>query len=154
MNFERYTEKLKLAIQEAQSLALANGNINIMPEHLLVIFLDDEDALLSKIIALAGGNVDFIKHELDSILDKSVKVSGNGAGQPTLSQELARILIASEKLADKNKDKFVTVERVLQAMLDDASTISNISADGVCVCNGFGCGLIVEFDRCCRFLRG
>ena len=128
MNVERYTNKVKTAIQNAQMKALANGNTQILSEHLLLAFFEDD--LIDKIIATAGGNSQFIEEKVSEFIERQPRVSGSGAGQPTLSADLARVLQKSEKLADKNKDSFITIERVLQAMLEENSNISNIFRQG------------------------
>ena len=128
MNVERYTNKVKTAIQNAQMKALANGNTQILSEHLLLAFFEDD--LVDKIIATAGGNSQFIEEKISEFIERQPRVSGSGAGQPTLSADLARVLQKSEKLADKNKDSFITIERVLQAMLEENSNISNIFRQG------------------------
>ena len=46
MNFERYTEKLKQAIQLAQSLAIAGQNQFITPLHLFAAMEEDDDKLI------------------------------------------------------------------------------------------------------------
>ena len=53
MNIERYTNKVKQAIQSAQMKTLANGNQQILSEHLLLAFFDDD--LTTSIINTAGG---------------------------------------------------------------------------------------------------
>lgn len=42
MRFEKFTQKLQSAIQEAQSLALGRDHTGIDPVHLLAVLLQDE----------------------------------------------------------------------------------------------------------------
>lgn len=129
MNLEQYTNKLKQAIQKAQMNALANGNNQILPEHLLKAMYE-EDNLIDKIIATAGGNSMFIKQEIDEYIERLPKVSGSGYSQPGLSSELAKVLQSAEHIAEKSKDSFITLERVLQAMLKESNNIKNIFRQG------------------------
>ncbi len=119
MNIEKFTQKAQSILQAAQTLALANSNQKFMPEHLLSAILDDSDGLAQKLISACNGNANLAKAETLAALDKIVKVEGSGASNVSLSQELARIFVAAEKLADKAQDSFVTVERLLQAILQD-----------------------------------
>ena len=126
MNFERYTEKLKQAIQLAQSLAIAGQNQFITPLHLFVAMEEDDDKLISQIISSSGGNIDLIDGEVSERMQRLPKVSGDGVSQPTLTNDLSRIFILAERIADKRKDKYVTLEVVLLAFLEEDGEIAKI----------------------------
>ena len=126
MNTEKYTEKLVNLLQTAQTIALGSGHQKFLPEHILQAFLDDSDHLAEKLIASAGGNSELIKAENEKALSKIPQVEGSN-GNISMSANLARIFILVEKLIAKNKDNFVTVERMLQAILeDDKNEVSKI----------------------------
>ena len=126
MNFERYTEKLKQAIQLAQSLAIAGQNQFITPLHLFVAMEEDDDKLISQIISSSGGNIDLIDGEVSERIQRLPKVSGDGVSQPTLTNDLSRVLVLAERIADKRKDKYVTLEVVLLAFLEEDGEIAKI----------------------------
>ncbi len=119
MQIEKYTDKLKELLQGAQAIALAKGHQKFLPEHLLQSFLNDEDNLTEKLIDYCGGNASLARAENESALNKIPTVEGSGAGQISMSQEMARVLLAAEKLAQKDKDSFVTVEKVLLSIIED-----------------------------------
>jgi len=119
MNIERYTEKARSILQASQTLALSLGHQKFLPQHLLVSLLEDADRLVEKLINLCDGNVEIARAENKLLLEKIPVVEGSGAGNISISPEMARVLILAEKLADQNKDSFVTVERLLQAILED-----------------------------------
>lgn len=126
MNFERYTEKLKQAIQLAQSLAIAGQNQFITPLHLFAAMEEDDDKLISQIISSSGGNIDLIDGEVSERMQRLPKVSGDGVSQPTLTNDLSRVLVLAERIADKRKDKYVTLEVVLLAFLEEDGEIAKI----------------------------
>ena len=126
MNFERYTEKLKQAIQLAQSLAIAGQNQFITPLHLFAAMEEDDDKLISQIISSSGGNIDLIDGEVSERMQRLPKVSGDGVSQPTLTNDLSRIFVLAERIADKRKDKYVTLEVVLLAFLEEDGEIAKI----------------------------
>ncbi len=126
MNFERYTEKLKQTIQLAQSIAIAGQNQFITPLHLFAAMEEDDDKLVSQLISSAGGNIELIENDVADRLSRLPKVSGDGAMQPTLSTDFSRILILSERIADKRKDKFVTIEIVLLGILEEDGELARI----------------------------
>ena len=119
MNLERCTEKAQSLLQTTQTLALSCGHQKLLPEHLLQAMLHDQDGLASKLISFCDGNAEILRAEIKQALSKIPAVSGSGAGQTSMSQELAHTLLLAEKLSDQNSDQFVTVERLLQGILED-----------------------------------
>lgn len=119
MNIERYTERSRQLLQNAQTLALSSGHQKLLPEHLLSCLLGEPDNLSEKLIVSCGGNFDLIQAENKLALSRIPVVEGSGVSGITISQELARVLLLAEKLSDQNRDQFVTMERILQAILED-----------------------------------
>lgn len=117
MDFDKYTEKTKSLLQQAQSLAMRSGHQSLEPEHMLLVMLDDEAGVASKIIRAAGGKPSVLKSETEHALAKLPVVEGPGAGQLRLSGDLLKIMDNALKIAEKAGDKFATIERVLQAMV-------------------------------------
>jgi len=117
MDFEKYTEKTKSFLQQAQTLAMRSGHQSLEPEHLLKVMLDDETGVISKVIRAADGKVDKVKSEVEKALARLPVVEGPGAGQLRLSSDLVKIMDNALQIAQKAGDQFVTAERVLQAMV-------------------------------------
>jgi len=117
MDFDKLTEKSKSALQAAQTLAMRSDHQSLEPEHMLKTMLDDEDGLIKKLIKTTDGNVAKLIGSLEAALAKLPAVSGPGSGQLRVSSDLAKILDNALKLAEKSGDKFVTLERVFQAMI-------------------------------------
>ena len=116
MDFEKFTDRAKGFIQAAQSLALREGHQQFGTDHLLKVLLDDPEGMSAGLIQRAGGQPGEALAAVEAALAKRPKVSGGGAGQVYLAPELARVFDASQKIADKAGDKFVTVERLLLAL--------------------------------------
>ncbi len=114
MNTEKYTERARGFIQAAQTIALREGHQQFSPEHLLKALLDDEQGAAAGLIDRAGGKSGEARRAVDLALAKIPKVEG-GSGL-YLTPQLARVFEAAEKSADKAKDSFVTVERLLLAL--------------------------------------
>ena len=130
MNFDRYTDRSKGFVQSAQSLALREGHQQFAPEHLLKVLLDDPEGLAAGLIQRAGGRHRDALAAAERALARRPKVSGSGAGQIYVAQELARVFDAAEKIADKAGDKFVTAERLLLALaLEKGNEASKALAD-------------------------
>ena len=114
MNTEKYTERARGFIQAAQTIALREGHQQFSPEHLLKALLDDEQGSASGLIDRAGGKSVEVRKSVDAVLAKIPKVEG-GSGL-YLTPQLARVFETAEKSAEKAKDSFVTVERLLLAL--------------------------------------
>ena len=117
MEFEKYTERTRGLIQSAQTLAIRSSHQKFMPEHILKVLLDDERGLAANLITATGGDSQAILQAVEEELGKQPQVSGAGSGQLRLDADTARIFASAEKLAAKAGDKFVTVERLLLALV-------------------------------------
>ncbi|NCC21444.1 MAG: ATP-dependent chaperone ClpB [Alphaproteobacteria bacterium] len=116
MNFDRFTDTTKGFLQAAQTLAMRSGHQSLEPEHLLRVMLDEEGGVVVRLLVAAGADLKRLRREVEEALAKFPVVSGSGAGQLRLSTDLAKILDSAGSLGEKAGDKFVTAERILQAM--------------------------------------
>ncbi|MCD7061235.1 ATP-dependent chaperone ClpB [Pelagibacterium xiamenense] len=121
MNIEKYTERTRGFIQSAQQLALGRGHQQFVPLHILKVLVDDPEGMATGLIERAGGNAQAVRAGVEEGLKKIPAVSGDN-GQIYLSREAARILETAESAADKAGDSFVTVERLLLAMVIEKDT--------------------------------
>ncbi len=116
MNFEKLTQRSQGFIQAAQNLAVRNSNQFLTPEHLLKVMLDDKEGMASKLLQAAGADVPAVKMQVEEELSKLPVVQGSGV-QVSSSQSFLKVLDLAEQIAEKAKDSYVTVERLLQALL-------------------------------------
>ncbi len=116
MDFEKFTERARGFIQAAQTIAMREYNQQITPEHLLKAFLDDEEGAASGLIRMAGGNTAAAKQAVDGAVARLPKVQGSGAGQPSITPDLVRVLDAAQQAAAKAGDSFVAQDRMLVAL--------------------------------------
>ncbi len=122
MDLEKFTERSRGFLQSAQTAAANLKHQQLRPEHLLKVLLDDSEGLAANLISAAGGNPQKARAELAAELDRIPKVEGSGASQIYLAAETARVLDAAEQMAKKAGDSFVTVERILLALVVTAGT--------------------------------
>lgn len=125
MRFDKLTTKFQSAMQEAQSLALANDNPYIEPQHLLLAMLNEENSTVASILAKIGVNITPLKSELNSNISRLPKVSGSG-GEINVSRDLANLLNITEKIAMKLQDNFIASELFLLAALEDKGETGQI----------------------------
>ena len=126
MNLEKYTDRAKGFVQSAQNLALREGHQQFTPLHLLKVLLDDNQGMAAGLIKSAGGDPALAKADVKAALGKLPKVEGSGAGQLYLAPETARVFATAEELAQKAGDSFVTVERLLHALLIEKSEAADV----------------------------
>jgi ATP-dependent Clp protease ATP-binding subunit ClpB len=132
MNFDQYTERARGFVQSAQTGALAAGNQQFTPEHMLKVLLDDPEGLAAGLIERAGGKSRDALAATERALAALPKVSG-GNGQLYIAAPLAKVFDTAEKIAKKAGDSFVTVERLLLAlaMEKEAGTAKILADAGV-----------------------
>jgi ATP-dependent Clp protease ATP-binding subunit ClpB len=123
MNLEKFTDRARGFLQAAQTVAARMNHQRIAPSHLLKALLEDEQGMASGLIARAGGSSDAARRECDEALAKIPVVSGAGAAQaPGLDGETIRVLDQAEQVAQKAGDSYVTVERLLLALVLSPAT--------------------------------
>src|SRR5437868_11795607 len=113
MDFERYTDRAKGFLQSAQTMALRRGHQRLTPEHLLKVLLEDNEGLCANLIRAAGGDPKAALQAVDAELDPLPRIEGSRAGQVYMSHKLARVFDQAEQLAQRARDNYVTVERML-----------------------------------------
>ncbi|SCW80008.1 ATP-dependent Clp protease ATP-binding subunit ClpB [Sphingobium faniae] len=134
MNLEKFTDRAKGFLQSAQTVAIRMNHQRISPEHLLKALLEDSQGMASGLIKAAGGSPDIALRETDAALAKVPAVSGSGAQQtPGLDNDAVRVLDSAEQVAQKAGDSFVTVERLLLALVLASTTTAGkaLAAAGV-----------------------
>lgn len=116
MNFETYTDRSKGFIQSAQTLAQRSGHQQLVPAHLLKVLIEDPEGVAAKLVIEAGGNPKTLLESVTKTLTALPSVSGSGAGQLYLSQEIHKAFERAETLAKANGDEFVTAEILFLAL--------------------------------------
>ena len=116
MKLDKYTDRSQAFLQEAEKLASRHNHQFITPAHLLKVMLDDNEGMAANLISQAGANPQSVKAEAETDLSKLPSVEGQSV-QTSVSQDFMRMLDTAEQMAEKAKDAYVTVERLLQAVL-------------------------------------
>jgi len=123
MNLEKFTDRAKGFLQAAQTIAIRMNHQRISPEHIAKALLEDNEGMAAGLIQRAGGDVPRAVAGIDALLAKVPAVSGSGAqATPGLDNDAVRLLDQAEQVATKAGDGYVTVERLLLAMVLASST--------------------------------
>ena len=105
------------AINGIERLGTEYGNQELGQEHLLVSLLHLDDSLILKLIEKMEINTEHFCAKADEYLEKCVKVTGSGAGQMHISQDLNKVLTFAEDEAKAMGDEYVSVEHLFLAMI-------------------------------------
>ncbi len=123
MNLEKFTDRAKGFLQAAQTIAIRMNHQRISPEHIAKALLEDSEGMAAGLIAKSGGDAARAVAGIDALLAKVPAVSGSGAqATPGLDNDAVRLLEQAEQVATKAGDGYVTVERLLLAMVLSTST--------------------------------
>jgi len=118
MRFDKLTTKFQQALADAQSLALANDNAYIEPQHLLQSLLNQDDGGTTSLLSRAGVNVPPLKAALTKAIGRLPKVEGQG-GEINVSRDLNNLLNLTDKEATKRGDQFIASELFLLVLAGD-----------------------------------
>ncbi|WP_348945622.1 ATP-dependent chaperone ClpB [Chitinibacter sp. FCG-7] len=125
MRIDKLTTKFQQALADAQSMAFANDNAYIEPQHLLLSLLNDNDSGAAALLARAGVNVHPLKAALESAVQRLPKIQG-GDGDVTVGKDLGRLLNQTDKAAMQRNDQFISSDLFLLALCDDKSETSRL----------------------------
>ncbi len=128
MRLDKLTSKFQMALADAQSLAVGRDHAYIEPLHLMLALLDQEGGSARPILAKAGSNLNRLRSQLETALDRLPEVHGT-EGQVQVSSDLNRLLNLTDKLAQKRKDQFVSSELFLLAAMDDKGALGEALRD-------------------------
>ena len=118
MNLEKFTDRAKGFLQAAQTIAIRLNHQRIAPEHVAKALFDDGEGMAAGLVTRAGGDATAVRRDVDALVAKIPAVTGSGAqAAPGLDNDAVRLLDAAEQVATKAGDGFVTVERLLLAMV-------------------------------------
>lgn len=120
MNAQKFTQKSLEVIQNAQTIALQNQNVQIEQEHLVYALLAQKDGLIFGLIQKMGQNANTFLSEAQKLVEKLPAVSGPGreSGSIYVSQEVDKNLADAETLATKMKDEYVSVEHIMLSIIE------------------------------------
>ncbi len=116
MNSNRFTQNSIQAINNCEKIAGEYGNTEIMPVHILYALLD-KDGLIPRILSRRGADVNGLTSAARDEIEKLPRSSSHG--NVFLSPSANRIFNNSEKLAERMKDDYISVEHLFLALLDE-----------------------------------
>ena len=128
MQFDKFTNALQNAVQQAQTLAVTRDHTAIEPIHLLSVLLNEPSN--ANVYEQAGANLNQLKTDVQQSLNNQA-VIGTPTGDVNLSPNTAKILNLAERHAQKAGDQFLSTDWVLVALAETGDTAKLLAKAGV-----------------------
>ena len=116
MNYDKFTEKSREALGEAQQMAAKMNHQELTGLHLLAALLKQTDGPVCSMLSRMNVDLKSLNQEINDELNRINQVTGNGAGQVYLGQEGTQILQEAEDFAKQLKDDYISVDHLLIGM--------------------------------------
>lgn len=118
IDFNTFTEKSALAVQEAQTLARNNGQQEIDVWHLTLALIQQEGGIVPSLLERMQTLPSALQLAVQRELDGLPKASGSvNASQVYISAALQKALAEADKAKAKLKDEFVSTEHLFLGLL-------------------------------------
>ena len=124
MDYNKFTQKSMEAINDANNIAIKNGNPEVNPTHLNFTLVEDSNSIVAQIIKIMGIDYDKYRNEIRNMVENLPKQSGANIYP---NQAFTKILLKSEDEAENMKDSFISVEHIFAALLNEKTEISDIN---------------------------
>ncbi len=126
MRMDRMTTKAQEAIRSALDLASRRGNPELLPEHIIIAALEQDEGIAQPLIQKAGARPNELTAELRKRLESLPRVTGGA--EPQLSRRGLALIQKSEDEARALKDDYLSVEHLLLAAAKSDSELKPIFA--------------------------
>ncbi len=115
MDMNKFTVMSQKSLQEAHSKAEQMDHQEILPEHLLWVFLNQKENIVNALLGKIGINTGSIKAETEEALKKIPQVEG--ASEIYLSSRLRKVINEAKKQASVLKDEYISTEHLFLGMI-------------------------------------
>ncbi len=134
MRIDKFTEKAREALAQAQSIAEELHNSQVEPEHLALALLVQEGGIVPEIINKIGANQQNVRNRLEAEMNRFPKITGNfDANMMTMSPRLRNALEAAMREVEQFKDEYLSTEHLFLGLLSNGSDplTRNMAALGI-----------------------
>jgi len=119
MKYDKFTIKAQEILHKIQDLALEYSHQEILPEHLLLALITQEESIIPQILAKTGTQTGSIIADVKSYLQNIPKVEG---AELYMSRDLSKILKNSIKETKQFNDEYVSTEHIFLSLFKETST--------------------------------
>lgn len=124
MNLDRFTHKAREAVTSCQDILSRFSHAQVLPEHLLLALLEQDDGLAVKILTVLQAKPEPIVEELTRYLASQPKASALSMKKDEIvvSSKLISMLEEAGKEAERLKDQYISVEHLMLVLADPAKS--------------------------------
>ena len=126
MNLNSFTIKAQEALQKAQQIAQGYQHQAVETGHILKALLSESDSVMQYLFGKSNVDINSLSPVVDSLVNSYPKVNG---GDLYWSKDASKVLQNALSRAQKQGDKFVSVETILFSLLDHNDNVSQILKD-------------------------
>ncbi|MGZ6779947.1 MAG: Clp protease N-terminal domain-containing protein, partial [Mycobacterium sp.] len=119
------TTKTQAALTAALQAATTAGNPQIMPAHLLMALLTQNDGIAAPLLEAVGVEPATVRAEAQRLLDRLPSASGSSS-QPQLSRESIAAITAAQNLATEMDDEYVSTEHLMVGLATGDSDVAKL----------------------------
>ncbi|MBM4112009.1 MAG: ATP-dependent chaperone ClpB [Phycisphaerae bacterium] len=125
MRTDRFTTMAQEALQASQSLAHLAGHSEIGALHLLSALVAEPSSVASSLVKRCGIEPSRLRDVADAEMKRLPRVEGAAAG---FGREMAQIVTAAEREAQRMRDEYVSTEHLLLALAETKTTAKDALA--------------------------
>jgi ATP-dependent Clp protease ATP-binding subunit ClpB len=126
MNLDKLTLKMQEALREAQNIASEKNHQALNPAHVLCALLDQAEGVTRPVLEKIGVSANALRGKLEQALRSQPSVTGAGAGQVYLGDEINAVLNAADKKRTELKDDYLSVEHFLLGLLASKTVAADL----------------------------
>ena len=117
INFELFSEKSKILINDSQNNAIENNHQQVTPEHLVITLFDQNDEYIQSILNDSNVNISKIRKDLEDIIQSFPTILGNNVNI-YFSSEMVQAFLKSKDLIKEFNDRYISPEILLYSILN------------------------------------
>ena len=117
INFELFSEKSKILINDSQNKAIENNHQQVTPEHLVLTLFDQNDEYIKNILNDLNVDISKIRKYLEDIIQSFPTILGNNINI-YFSSEMVQAFLKSKDLIKEFNDRYISPEILLYSILN------------------------------------
>src|SRR5215212_2040884 len=129
MRPDRFTIKTQEALTAAQRIAIARGNPQVTPQHVLVALLEQEGGIVAPILNRANADAEGVRRRANAAIDAQPTGKGYVNQEPGFALEGTEMPRKAEEEARSLGDEYVSTEHLLLALAEDPKVDTGASRD-------------------------
>jgi ATP-dependent Clp protease ATP-binding subunit ClpB len=129
MDADKLTTKSQEALSTAVRRAAADGHPQVEAVHLLLALLAQADGTTIPVLDAAGAAPAIVKSRADESLARLPKAYGSTTAAPSVSRDVARVLEAASREAERMGDDYVSTDHLLLALAAEGGDVASLLRD-------------------------